>query len=273
MTKIAIHSPPRSGSTWLGTIFDSHPKTVYKYQPLFSYAFKDCLSFDSTQADVNKFFKAIAVEEDSFLDQSEAKKEGIIPSFPKANSSTIVYKEVRYHHLLSYLLAITSELKVIGLLRNPISTMYSWLNAPKEFEAAWNPLEEWRQAPKKNKGRPEEFYGYEKWKEVAWMFLYLKQAHPERFRLVTYEELNNAPSVVSKSLLSFCGLGWTPQTEKFIEESTKTPSDAPYGVYRQKPQSYAHTRKLHPEIKRAILADANFDALCTAYGWEPSKLE
>ena len=37
---ISIHGVPRSGTSWLGQILDSSPKVRYKFQPLFSYAFK-----------------------------------------------------------------------------------------------------------------------------------------------------------------------------------------------------------------------------------------
>ena len=44
MKRIAIHSAPRSGSSWLGQILNSSPKVCFRFQPLFSYAFKDYLN-------------------------------------------------------------------------------------------------------------------------------------------------------------------------------------------------------------------------------------
>ena len=44
LVKVAIHGVPRSGTTWLGSIFDSSPNVIYRNQPLFSYAFKSYLS-------------------------------------------------------------------------------------------------------------------------------------------------------------------------------------------------------------------------------------
>lgn len=41
MHKIAIHSVPRSGSTWLGEILNSSANVKYCFQPLFSYKFKE----------------------------------------------------------------------------------------------------------------------------------------------------------------------------------------------------------------------------------------
>ena len=44
MKRIAIHSVPRSGSSWLGQILNSSLKVCFRFQPLFSYAFKDYLN-------------------------------------------------------------------------------------------------------------------------------------------------------------------------------------------------------------------------------------
>jgi hypothetical protein len=41
MHHVAIFGCPRSGTSWLGQIFNSAPAVQYRYQPLFSYEFKD----------------------------------------------------------------------------------------------------------------------------------------------------------------------------------------------------------------------------------------
>ena len=60
MKRIAIHSVPRSGSSWLGQILNSSPKVCFRFQPLFSYAFKDYLNEKSSQEDIMTFFEQIA---------------------------------------------------------------------------------------------------------------------------------------------------------------------------------------------------------------------
>src|SRR5690606_410177 len=164
MKRIAIHSVPRSGSTWLGNIFNSHPKVAFKYQPLFSYTFKNALDEKSTKNDILNFYKNINNSNDNFINQKEGIVKGIIPEFIKRPPLThCCYKEVRYHNILENLLEKDSTIKVIGLIRNPLSVIYSWLNAPKEFrkDLDWRVSEEWRYAPKKNLNKPEEFNGYE----------------------------------------------------------------------------------------------------------------
>ena len=273
MKRLAIHSPPRSGSTWLGSIFDSHPSVVYKHQPLFSYAFKDYLGFDSSKEDIQVFFSEIASVQDDFLDRTKQKKAGVYPEFEKSSTEAVVYKEVRYHHLLNYLLAIDPELQAIGLIRNPIDTIHSWLSIPKEFDPSWDPLEQWEYAPKRNQGRPEEYFGYQKWKEVAWMFCYLSEAYSDRFISITYESLNDDPINTARALFSFVGLNWNAQTEDFLGKSTSTASNATYGVYREKKKSYRYADQLQPAIKQAILKDPDFEILCDIYGWDLNALE
>src|SRR5690606_40273459 len=106
MQKIAIHSVPRSGSTWLGNIFNSHPNVIFKYQPLFSYAFKEYLTEDSDAERINTFFQEIANADDIFMDQEEAIANGIVPNFKrKENPTHICYKKVRYHNILPNMVA------------------------------------------------------------------------------------------------------------------------------------------------------------------------
>ena len=44
LKKIAIFSVPRSGSSWLGQIFNSHEDVSFRMQPLFSYSHKSALN-------------------------------------------------------------------------------------------------------------------------------------------------------------------------------------------------------------------------------------
>lgn len=257
MNKIAIHSVPRSGSTWLGCIFDSHPNVLYKYQPLFSYKFKGILTPYSTKDEINDFFNRLLNSEDDFLDQKKDKAAGKIPSFSKSESKHIVYKEVRYHHILNNLLLKDQEVKVIGLIRNPISTIYSWLNAPKEFrpDKGWNEMEEWEFANKKNQGKPEEYNGYQKWKEVAQLFHALEENHPSQFRIITYQKLLDDPVSIIRDTFQFVGMEIHPQTYKFIEDSGSKNNRDAYSVYKNKVHDKKWIGKLDSRIINQITSD------------------
>lgn len=258
MKRIAIHSVPRSGSTWLGTIFDSHPRVIYKYQPLFSYKFKDYLSEYSSNKRIVQFFDELKTTEDEFLDQKKAKKRGIVPKFKKESSTeAVVYKEVRYHHVLENILSKAEDVKVIGLIRNPLSTIYSWLNAPKEFkkDEGWKVEEEWRFAPKKNLCKPEEFNGYEKWKEVALLFESFQELYPENFMLVKYHDLLSNTEDEVRRIFKFADLKVSAQTMSFLSKSRNKTMDDPYSVYRAKKADNKWKGKLPKDIVSFIKED------------------
>jgi len=269
MNRIAIHSAPRSGSTWLGSIFDSHPNVIYKLQPLFSYALKDRISQNSSKAEIDKFFGDLQNTDDDFLDQIEGKKRNIIPTFSKEKPFAIVYKEVRYHHILKNLLSRDKNIKVIGLIRNPFSVISSWLNAPKEFkkELGWDAKNEWRYAPSKNMNKVEEFNGYEKWKEVARLFLELKQDYPERFYMIRYEDMLDNSIDVVKELFDFCNLSFSIQTNNFLIKPTKKNDSDPYSVFKSRTTDDKWKYELPEFIIKEIKNDAEFDSLNKIFNW------
>lgn len=237
MQKILIHSAPRSGSTWLGTIFDSHPEVSYKFQPLFSYAFRDFVQPDATKDTIDKFFESIAYSNDEFINQIEGKTKGIIPIFKKQKSLNYVcYKEVRYHHVLPNLLKQSPSVKAIFLIRNPLAVLYSWYKAPKEFrpEKGWNFDDEWLEAASKNENRPEEFHGYLKWKEASFIFLKLKNLYPESVQIVNYAHLIENPKETVLQLFDFANLDYDEQTEDFLIKSTTIHHQDAYSVFKEK---------------------------------------
>ena len=248
--KIAIHSVPRSGSTWLGELFNSHPKVSYSYQPLFSYAFKERLSLHSNSEDIDVFFNDLANVKDDFVNQVKARNTGKLPVFNnKEKTEVVVYKEVRYHHLIEHLLDTSKDLKLIGLVRNPLAVINSWLNAPKEFrkDLGWQIDEEWQFAPKKNQNKIEEFNGYEKWKEVASLFLNLKAKYPNQFKLVKYNDLLCDTESVVKDLFVFSNLEMTKSTLDFIKQSKQKEVDDAYSVFK--------TRQIDDKWKTQLKAE------------------
>jgi hypothetical protein len=260
---VAIHGVPRSGTSWLGEILNSSPATVYKFQPLFSYRFKSFLGPTSSAAEIDDFFRRVAASSDDFLDQTERRSSGSLPTFDKERPTHLVYKEVRYHHILPNLLERCPELRLVSIVRNPIAVISSWLRAPREFRAdlGWQPLEEWRRAPSKNQGRPEEFYGYEKWKEATRLFFALEREHSGRVVVVDYHQLVTDRHAAVERIFDCCGLAITRQTEDFLARSASRDVDDPYGVYRSRSTDDEWTRHLDAEIAAAIAADLRGDDL------------
>lgn len=256
--KIALHGAPRSGTSWVGQILNSSPAVVFKYQPLFSYRFKDYLDEHSCAHEIDVFFERIAEAEDEFLDQREKIRRGIYPDFKKRDRLThIVYKEVRYHHILNNMMSRHQEVKVVGIIRNPLAVMNSWFNAPREFrrDLGWEELTEWRYAPSKNCGRIEEFYGYEKWKEVAYMFLGLAEEFPGRFHLAVYSDLLEETLAEVRSLFRFCEIPLEQQTVDFIMQSRAKHQPDPYSVFKMKESDDAWKQELDQQIASEIADD------------------
>lgn len=257
LERVAIHGVPRSGTTWLGEIFNSSPRVIYKYQPLFSYAFKDFLGPDSARQEIDAFFEALRTSEDAFLDRTEERARGMLATFTKEEPTHVVYKEVRYHHILHNLLRRAPDVRLVACVRNPLSVINSWLRAPREFRSdlGWQAHEEWREAPKKNLDRPEEFNGYERWKEATRIFLDLGHRYPERVRVVEYRELLADPEREVARLFGFCSLPVGEQTRVFLDRSTSESHPDAYSVFRAGQSDEKWQAELDPAIADEILAD------------------
>lgn len=262
MQKIAIFGVPRSGTSWLGQIFNSHPYVAFRLQPLFSYTHKGRLNENSSAQEIDDFFIEILNSSDSFTLMQDAYYHKSYPNFIKSAESThIVFKETRYLNIMENMLSKCPQITIIGIVRDPRSVLASWVEAPKEFDAEWDIIKEWRWAPKKNAGKAEEFYGYEKWKQSARDFLRFAQDFPEQFRLVQYERLVNDPLTETHQLFQFCGLDVETQTTRFISDSRKRHDDDAYSVYRSKAGGQRWMEVLPYEITQTILADLDSTSL------------
>jgi len=257
MIKIGIHGVPRSGTTWLGQLINSSPNVKYKYQPLFSYELKGFLNENASIEEINDFFIKLQNTESNFLDQIDGIQKGIIPTFQKDTITHIVYKEVRYHHIIQNMLEKDAELKIIGIVRSPLASISSWLRSPKEFrkDLGWDEMEEWRNANKKNEQKPEEFYGFEKWKEAALLFERLQQIYPDRFYLINYNDLLSDTENEIKKLFSFSELAMNTQTIDFIKQSRSQNIVDTYSVFNSKTQDNDWQNQLNPVLINEIKKD------------------
>lgn len=257
LIKVAVHGVPRSGTSWIGEILNSSPHTIYRFQPLFSYALKDFLTNASTRQDIELFFEKLLQVQDAFINQTQKRNIGDFPRFEKRESTHIIYKEVRYINILYNVMRRTENLYLFAVIRNPLSVINSWLRAPREFrrDLGWNELEEWRYAIKKNLNKPEEFNGYEKWKEAALIFRNLKAQYPDRVFIVTYHRFLAHPAEEAEKLFNAIALPLTDSTKEFIEASSNKPNLNPYSVFRSNQSDTQWKKELNPEIVEKILSD------------------
>lgn len=255
MKKVGIFGVPRSGTSWLGQIFNSHPDVVLRFQPLFSYGHKDSLTAESSAAEIRTFFREILHTRDAFANMtSDAQRQ--YPIFEKSASPThIVFKETRYLHVIENMLSRCDEVRVIGLVRNPLAVIASWASAPREFHPEWDLSREWRCAPSKNLDRPEEYFGFDKWRESAEAFLRFSRQFPQQFTLVRYAELNRAPVSTAGRLFDRCGLNMCEQVEEFVAASRSRHDADPYSVYRAQASDDRWRDVLPDEVVKVIVSE------------------
>lgn len=223
ISKIVIHSCPRSGSTFLGEIINSSQTTKYCFQPLFSYELKDYLNENSSLVKINSFFEKLLTTKDVFINQAHQRKKGYLPTFKKEKKySSIAYKEVRYHYILQNLAEKDPNVKFIFLIRNPVEVINSWVSVEKEFSPEWKISEEIIYASKKNMDKKENYFGVERWIKATQIFERLSNKYSKRILILNYKDLKNNCFETTKKIFKFCKLPYTKQTEDFLIRSTKT---------------------------------------------------
>ena len=143
---VSIHGVPRSGTSWLGQIFNSSPDVKFKYQPLFSYAFKDKIDLRSNENEIRNYYKSLYDFNDEFLDQKKNIVNGLYPNFKKKNKHPdfLVTKMNRYHFLILHLMEQIDNIVFIAIVRHPCAVLNSWKNNPQEFKEGWDFKKEWR---------------------------------------------------------------------------------------------------------------------------------
>ncbi len=255
---VALYGVPRSGTSWLGQILDSCPNVVFRFQPLFSYRFKNRITTESTYEDIHLFFDELYQEdEDEFLNQTDKRLSGIYPTFMKKSDdlSILAYKEGRYMYTIPLLLERYKDIKIIGIVRNPYDVLESWINAPSEYKEWWDIEEEWRFAASKNEFRPENYFGYYKWKEYIKLCAEMQKKYPENFIIIRYEDLYENALESAKDLFAFLKMPFTEQTQEFIKKSQSKTVDSVYSVYRAKEQKRIRKVFLPEKIKQEIAKD------------------
>ncbi|HEX5686284.1 MAG TPA: sulfotransferase [Ideonella sp.] len=243
--QVAIFGCPRSGTSWLGQLFNASEAVAYRYQPLFSYEFKNWFGVHGVSAaSLDTFNDALLGASSDFVLQS------LRP--PKVLPAThLVWKEVRYHQLMPALAALPGLHRLIYIHRPAPDVINSWYQAPKEFRAGQDIHAEYLHAPSKNTD-PCEYNGYAKWKESLALALAVKATYPDKVLIVSYEKLRSDPMAQLSRLFAAVGLPMSQQVLDFIAASTSQHEDDAYSVFRT--QTAALT--LPADIVRDLSEDA-----------------
>ncbi len=245
----------RSGTSWLGQLFDSSPHVRFSFQPLFSYEFKNRVNEDSSSDEFRRLMDDIYNTKSSFLNQNDKRDSGEYSVFEKESATPhLVFKENRYQNLIEPMMRKCLEVKLVAIIRNPNAVLNSWMKNPKEFPPESYPLTEWRYGDCKNEGH-EDFFGYYKWKEVTNLYLDLYDKWPDRVYVLRYEGLVESPQETVKELFAFCGVDENEQTNHFIRRSSSSHTDSLYSVFKDKRVISQWRHELDPYITTEIAHD------------------
>jgi hypothetical protein len=303
---ILVFGLPRSGTSWLGKIFDSHPQTLYRHEP------DKHIRVDS----VPVVFPADRLDErraslEAFLDMVLANRTagvaGKLPFFPKSYRSAarhwvwtalactakalprnlslrgqvpdligpgrpkprLVWKSITSTGRLGALARLLPEAKVVLILRHPCGQIASILrgHAAGQFHGP-PPSEQYRVLQMLVDTAQGRSYGLtldalravHPVERMAWrwvLFLDMAVAGTAgvgNCRLLRYEDLCAAPVDGTRELFEFTGLGWHPQTERFLRESTEG-ENAQYFGLRKDPLRSANkwqSELAHADVQRIL---------------------
>ena len=246
---------PRSGTSWLSQIFDSHPDVAFRLAPLFAYRFKDQVNAESDEDAWRAFFNQVYLaSDDEFINQLDKRRLGHYPVFldKEIAPSFMVIKDTRYHNLTVSILERFSDIRFIHIIRNPCAAINSWLKAPREFPQELDPLEHWRNGACR-KTSEEEFWGFDDWIQVSKLYLDLQYRFPRQVKVIRYEDLVEMPDRVVKEMFDFVGLDLPDQTLDFLKISQASNVENEYAVFKNKKQVLNRWKtELYPVIINEI---------------------
>ena len=251
MNLISLHSCPRSGSTWLQNIFEAHPNIKTFYQPLFSYAFKNQINEDSSKKDFDDFVNNIRNTDDEFccmkanLHTNNNNIKNV--SFKKDIVNTILMKNVHHHNLIETFIKLYPTIKIIGLIRDPCSVIYSQMQAKHEK------LEDWLDGKDKNLNNDENFFGFNKWLEVKEIFSYIKKKYPNNIIIVNYEDLVSNTKYELDKICEFCHIYLHKNMLESIDIMKSKNDNYDYSVYKNEDTLNKWKGKLDEKIVSYII--------------------
>lgn len=250
MQHVAIFGCPRSGTSWLGQIFNSAPGVLYRYQPLFSYEFKDWFGRHGlNELTLAGFHAALRDASSDFVLQA------LRPT--KSTPTHLIWKEVRYHQHMPALLSLRGLRHMVYMFRPALDVINSWYLAPREFRAGQDIHAEYLDAPSKNTDTCE-FNGLNRWKASMRQALALRERHPGRLLLLSYDRLRDDPPAQTQALFDTIGLPLGGATRAFVQQSTSRRETDAYSVFRagrtpiELPVAIVQALRADPEVHELL---------------------
>lgn len=251
---ILVCGMPRSGTSWLGQIFDSSPDVAFRMEPLFSYRFKNVLNGQSRRVDIEKFFDDVYLANDEFMKQKENRDNGSYQSFEKnPKTEYLVMKTTRHHALLPRYLELIDNIEIVSIVRHPCATINSWINTEREFETKGCTIEDDWKSGGCRKGEEGESWGFDDWLAVTRQHVMLCKEY-NNFNIVKYSDLIDAPEEMVKNLFASLSLKYTAQTDAFLTDCHSKHNENPYSVFKDKGVKNKWESILNHDIAQEIIA-------------------
>jgi len=259
--RVILFGNPRSGTSWLGALIASHPNVNYRFQPIHSYSFNGILKEDSSLQDLDRFFNELAESNDEYvtsLSFSPFDKK-LLNHFSK-NPTHILFKEVHDFLVLKNGVKVDSSIKLIGLVRDPVSVISSWINTPNEWDESWEISHEWLDAPHKNSEYSGNHFGVSQWIFTTQQLLELSNLYPRQVLIVRYEDLVKQPELELTEVFGFLGLSYPSEVKHFLEQTRLGESHDRYSVFRGLNKGQ-NSRNLPESIHTAIIEEVKRHSL------------
>ncbi len=251
---VYIGGVARSGTSWIGQIFNSSPSVRFRFQPMFAYEFRGRVNEDSNKEEYQNFFQDLFDIKSDFLSQKDKVEKGSYPRFDKTSESVLAFKENRFQSYIEPMLRKSNNLFFVGIIRNPSATLFSWSQNEKEFPPESDIMKEWRFANCKNKGN-EDYFGFYKWKEVANLYLDLEKKYKDRVRIIHYDKFVKNTENHVKELFEWLQIPYTNQTSEFIVKSQNGIDDNYYSVFKGKTNKQKWQSNFSSYIIEQIIAE------------------
>jgi hypothetical protein len=264
MKIVSIHSSPRSGSTWIQSVLQSHPKITTRFQPLFSYRYKNIINDDTDIDAYNHFIEGLINTDDEFvLCKSEFHQKNNINincDTDHINNTTLVMKNVHNHNQIINLIRLNPDIKIIGLIRHPCAVVNSFIKCKNEYDPFSEneplPGNEWLYGSKKNIDN-NYFWGYIGWIRTMNIFLHIKEVYPDNIIFIQYEKLITDPNNEFQKLFQFINLEFDNKVRDFLNDHTNNNNDihtihSDYSIYNYNQPHDKWKEELDKDIQKYI---------------------
>ncbi len=313
---------PRSGTTWLAKIFDSHPDVLYRHEP--DTVLRDAaLNRNFEPAEIAAFLPAARDYLRKLFEVRTIKSAGSLPTFNKSYNGALAHRtrqalvmaikvaaklniaattvqalpvpdfidradEARLHLVMK---SVSSRgrarlfaealpgCKIVFIVRDPCGQIASTTRGVAlGMLARPVPVHEILGTAQADRYglTQERLAAMPKSEQLAWHWAVSNEktmddlADLPNATLIRYQDLCDQPMAKARELFAFTGLGWSPQTEAFVtESSTSNAPDRYFQVFKNANESLNKWRnQLSAEDAAAIIAvvrQTRMWALCKEY--------